>query len=123
MCTGISSRMNIPTPCALKASFQIFGWGMRTQFGARTPRVRPITHEDKNKNLNRINRFKDIFATEIRGMVSFYHLRLKKPNKNSALVGITKNSFKCGAGSQSNKNQTAEAVWEHLVVSLMQSSI
>ena len=28
--TGISSQMNIPTPYALKASFQIFGWGMRT---------------------------------------------------------------------------------------------
>ena len=28
--TGISSKMNIPTPCALKASFQIFGRGMRT---------------------------------------------------------------------------------------------
>ena len=27
---GISSRMNIPTPYALKASFQIYGWGMRT---------------------------------------------------------------------------------------------
>ena len=27
---GISSGMNIPTPYALKASFQIFGWGMRT---------------------------------------------------------------------------------------------
>ena len=27
---GISSQMNIPTPYALKASFQIFGWGMRT---------------------------------------------------------------------------------------------
>ena len=29
-CTGISSQMNIPTPYALKVSFQIFGWGMRT---------------------------------------------------------------------------------------------
>ena len=28
--SGISSQMNIPTPYALKASFQIFGWGMRT---------------------------------------------------------------------------------------------
>ena len=28
--SGISSQMNIPTPYALKASFQIFRWGMRT---------------------------------------------------------------------------------------------
>ena len=32
---GISSLMNIPTPCALKASFQIFGRGMRTQAPSR----------------------------------------------------------------------------------------
>ena len=30
--SGISAKLNIPTPCALKANFQIFGWGMRTQF-------------------------------------------------------------------------------------------
>ena len=30
MSCGISSRMNIPSPCVLKASFQSFGWGMRT---------------------------------------------------------------------------------------------
>ena len=30
--SGISSQMNIPTPYALKASFQIFGRGMRTYF-------------------------------------------------------------------------------------------
>ena len=28
--TGISSKMNIPAPCVLKASFQIFGREMRT---------------------------------------------------------------------------------------------
>ena len=34
--SGISSQMNIPTPYALKASFQIFGWGMRTHAPSRS---------------------------------------------------------------------------------------
>ena len=38
--TGISSKMKIPTPCALKASFQIFGRGMRTH--AHGDRVRSV---------------------------------------------------------------------------------
>ena len=32
---GFSPKVNISTPCALKASFQIFGWDMRTQFAPR----------------------------------------------------------------------------------------
>ena len=54
MCTGISSKMNIPTPCALKASFQIFGWGMRTHARAyRTRCVRALgASAQKNRSAN-----------------------------------------------------------------------
>ncbi len=45
--TGISPLANIPTPCALKASFQIFGWGMQPHARAyRTRCVRWSTGRD-----------------------------------------------------------------------------
>ena len=48
VCVRISSKMNIPSPCALKASFQIFGWGMRTQRPS-SPGEIPRTESPKEK--------------------------------------------------------------------------
>ena len=40
---NFAQSANIPTPCALKASFQIFGWGMRTRAFA-SPGISPTVN-------------------------------------------------------------------------------
>ena len=76
--TGISSKMNIPTPCALKASFQIFGRGMRTH--AHEGRERSVV---KLRCLLNADQSRSGYVRRVRFLV-----RVTKGKKNTTRIWV-----------------------------------
>ena len=83
--TGISSKMNIPTPCALKASFQIFGRGMRTH--AHEGRERSVV---KLRCLLNAYQSRSGYVRRVRFLVRVTKRKKKKQDNCPAFLLVTR---------------------------------
>ena len=66
---GYSPKANISTPYALKASFQNYGWDMRTRHRTtRDSELKPSPHRPKSKNIGVTTKVTPIFLVEVAGL-------------------------------------------------------